>query len=407
MLKELSGVNKKSNILIITCVFPPEPVVSATLSFDIATELSKFHNVTVISPIPSRPNGMRFNETENIHYPFFYKRLKSYVSRKSTLISRLKESHSFGLQSRKFIEDNHKNIDLIYMNTWPILAQVYTVLVAKKYSIPIITHIQDIYPESLTQKLPFGGKILNRFLLPIDKLIAYNSRSLITISDGMKDLLVTTRNVSSSKISVIYNWQNEARFSVNIEDFPTKKECFIYMFVGSINTLANIESIIIAFMKANLNKSKLIIAGEGSEKQNLISFVERNKIQNVKFLSFDSKDIGLVQSKSDVLVLGLKKGASGLAFPSKIPAYMFSSRPILAYVDVPSDVAKTIQIANCGWVVPSGNINELTKRFIEIHKIENEDLKVLGGNGNKYAIEYLSRSTNLKKIISVIEARLD
>jgi glycosyltransferase involved in cell wall biosynthesis len=293
------------------------------------------------------------------------------------------------------------------MNTWPLLAQLYTVLTSKKYSIPVITHIQDIYPESLTQKLLFFGNFLNRILLPIDKLIAYNSRSLITISDSMKDLLVKTRKVLSSKIFVIYNWQNEARFTINIEDFPNINECFTYMFVGSLNSLANIESIIIAFNNANLNKSNLVIAGEGSEKKKLISFVEKNKIQNVKFLSFDSINVGLVQSKSDVLVLGLKKGASALAFPSKIPAYMFSSRPILAYVDVPSDIAKTIQIANCGWVVPSGNINELTRRFIEIRDMANSDLKILGGNGKKYAIEYLSRSTNLEKIISIIEGNVD
>ena len=45
------------NILIISAVFPPEPVVSANLSRDLAEELSKNNQVTVLCPKPTRPNG--------------------------------------------------------------------------------------------------------------------------------------------------------------------------------------------------------------------------------------------------------------------------------------------------------------------------------------------------------------
>ena len=56
------------NILIISCVFPPEPVVSAKLSHDIAVSLSeKGDVVTVVSPKPTRPYKFKFelSETNN------------------------------------------------------------------------------------------------------------------------------------------------------------------------------------------------------------------------------------------------------------------------------------------------------------------------------------------------------
>ena len=49
-------------ILIISCVFPPEPVVSAQMSLDIAEALSKNNDVTVISPRPTRPMDFKFDE---------------------------------------------------------------------------------------------------------------------------------------------------------------------------------------------------------------------------------------------------------------------------------------------------------------------------------------------------------
>jgi glycosyltransferase involved in cell wall biosynthesis len=399
-------MSNKYNILLVSCVFPPEPVVSASLSFDIAAELSKSYNVTVISPIPSRPNGMVFKEFASENYPFLLRRLKTYVGSKSTVYSRFRESHSFGLQTAKFIKSNCNNINLIYMNTWPLLAQLYTVFIAKKYSIPVVTHVQDIYPESLSPKVPFFGKILLNILLPIDRYITRYSSSLITISNGMKDLLIKTRNLTSEKVTVVFNWQDDQKFNINVKKFNKKDDYFTFMFVGSINRLANIESIIVAFKNANLKGCRLIIAGEGSEKKNLISFVEKNSIKNVKFINFDTKDIGVVQYNSDVLVLSLKPGLSSLAFPSKIPAYMFSSRPILAFVDMPSDISNTIQSANCGWVIQSGNTEELKNGFSKILTLKKSELERMGESGKKYAFTYLSRSVNLKKILVIIEGYL-
>lgn len=51
-----------SNILIISAVFSPEPVVSAKLSEDIANELGLSNEVTVIAPKPTRPLGFKFNK---------------------------------------------------------------------------------------------------------------------------------------------------------------------------------------------------------------------------------------------------------------------------------------------------------------------------------------------------------
>ena len=49
-------------ILIVSAVFPPEPVVSASLSYDLALALSINERVIVISPLPSRPFGFEFGK---------------------------------------------------------------------------------------------------------------------------------------------------------------------------------------------------------------------------------------------------------------------------------------------------------------------------------------------------------
>ena len=88
-------MSKELKILIISAVFPPEPVVSASLSKDIATELAKKHEVTVICPNPSRPHGFIF-EKENDDKDYQVVRLNSYTYSESKIIGRLMENYIFG-----------------------------------------------------------------------------------------------------------------------------------------------------------------------------------------------------------------------------------------------------------------------------------------------------------------------
>ena len=44
-------------ILVVSSVYPPEPVISAKVSFDIARKLTESNRVTVICPHPSRTLG--------------------------------------------------------------------------------------------------------------------------------------------------------------------------------------------------------------------------------------------------------------------------------------------------------------------------------------------------------------
>ena len=74
-----------STVLIISAVFPPEPVVSAKLSSDIVNDLVAFGiHVTVLHPKPTRPFGFYFNREKRAGLNF------QEVDRKST---RLNSSH--------------------------------------------------------------------------------------------------------------------------------------------------------------------------------------------------------------------------------------------------------------------------------------------------------------------------
>jgi len=394
-------------ILIITAVFPPEPVVSSSISYDIATELAVNNEVTVLCPKPTRPYGADYASNIVHENGVSYKRiqLSSFTSPKFNLLGRFRESYSMGRHCHYYIKHNYKNIDILYLNTWPLIGQYFAVRIAKKFKIPVIIHIQDIYPESLIEKLPFFKGLFNSILLPVDKYIQQNVEKVITISPSMKSMLIKTRKLEEEKVEMIYNWQNEDKFldyRKNTE-IDQKRGSFTFMFLGSLNVTAAVHIIIRAFCKAELANARLVIAGNGSEKRRLIALAKTYKDSNIEFWDAPMQKVPALQEKADVLLLNLVKGAAQFALPSKLPAYLFSEKPVIASVDEDSDTSKLILHANCGWVVPPENIDRLAAAMHVAACIASDKLRSYGKNGFNYALKNLSRRTNLQKMTSIIE----
>ena len=99
---------KKRKIVIISAVFPPEQVTSALMTCDIARELAKTHEVTVLRPRPTRPIGAHFEDVELKGEPFETILVDSFTCPESRLMGRMKESISFSKQCVKYIKA-HRN----------------------------------------------------------------------------------------------------------------------------------------------------------------------------------------------------------------------------------------------------------------------------------------------------------
>jgi len=392
------------NILIISAVFSPEPVVSAKLSEDLAIELSQSSIVSVISPKPTRPFGFAFSKKDT-KKTFSQINLDSYTCPKSNLFGRLRESYSFGVACKNYIKKNKNEIDVIYMNSWPIFAQYITVNTANKYSIPIITHIQDVYPESISVKMPLLESLFNLLFKPIDKLVLEKSKQIITISEKIKIYLSSSRHIPLEKFKVVQNWQDEDAFINHQEKNrlnTVEQKLFSFMYLGNIGPVAGIELLIESFFKANLKDCKLIIAGSGSKRIDLEKLVSSKKIERVYFVDVPNGMVPEIQGSADVMLLPMKKGAASSSIPSKLPAYMFSKKPIIASVDMDSDSARVINEAKAGWVIEPENINMLIDAMRKASLTKKSKLELKGENGFNFAMENLSKKNNLKQLVKAI-----
>ena len=387
-----------NNVIIITAVFPPEPVVSSRMSFDIAESLSSTSNVTVLSPRPSRPYGFNFQPyIKSMEYDHVC--LKSFVSPGPLIIGRLLESVSYGLSCIRYLKKYRMNISFIYANTWPMFSQLIVTNYAHLKGIPIIIHIQDIYPESFSNKLPsIIRPIFNNIFMHMEKYIFNKASRIISISNDSKAYLIQSRRVNAKKISAVNNWQNEEAYLKFHRDDSRAihpNGMFTCMYLGNIGPVADLESIIKSFGVSALRGTRLIIAGSGSSKKKLQIVASDYYPYPIEFIDVPDNQVPETQDLADVLILPIRRGAALSSIPSKLPGYMFSQKPILAVLDNESVTAKVIIESNCGWLVNPGEEDELIMTLKMIVSLSKVELEALGSNGFRYAMSNYSRKINL------------
>ena len=395
-------------VLIISAVFPPEQVTSALLNYDLARELSKQYDVTVLRPYPTRPMGMVFKYNGLDKESFETILIESYTHPQSELIGRFRESIDFGRKCAIYIKKHHNEIAFIYNNPWQLFGVGIVAKTAKRYGIPYMIAVQDIYPECL---LTNGNKpwivreVIMGLLKPIDIYYQRNAAKVRTISDEMGDYLSKSRKVPRENYLIVNNWQNDEDFDNVPNTIPN--DIIRFVFVGSINLHANVDIIIKAFAEASIPNSELVLYGGGNRKEYCEKLVKELGLGNVKFDFVKRDQISQVQSEASVLVLALPAGNGNLCLPSKITSYMLSGKPILASVDKDSATTRYIQEADCGLSVEPDSIPSLVEGFKKMAVMPKEQLQTYGDNSKRFAKQHLTRAYNLRLVCDAIEKEIN
>lgn len=397
-----------ANIVIVSCVYPPETNTAGLNCRDLANHLAEGgHKVSVLCPLPSRPIGVK--------YPSFVNRCKldvrtegrvsvirlpSFAAPQSKLWPRFRESYSFGMAASRYLAQLLPDTQAVYAMAWPLVGQHFVSQTAVKLGIPLIINVQDIYPESLLQKLPrWMGKCVYAPLLACDRAIVNRAQGLVVISENMRKTYWSSRRVPPSRVVTIPTWHDDQRFwplpdrTVAAQRYQVPEELFTFLYLGNIGPVAGVEDLIRAFSIAAVPSTQLIIIGDGSRKAACQGIVAKSGVSNIRFLSDpDVANVPLLQSLADICVLPVRPGDSLSSIPSKLISYLFSAKPVFAIVDPGSDSERIILASKCGWVVNSGDVTAAVQQIKQIAAEDREELTRRGRNGRAYGLEHFAKA---------------
>jgi glycosyltransferase involved in cell wall biosynthesis len=407
-------------ISIVSCVFPPEPVVSGRTSLDIAQGLlERGHKVTVITSFPSKPSGKlypgfsrRLFAGEQAQEGFELVRCFSTMSPKSRLLSRFLENITFGLTSSMAILFMRRS-DVIYANTWPIFASGLLFIMAKIRRIPMVISVQDVYPESLvSQGRSFAKKLFTGWLLRWDGVMARGCRKVIVISKRFADLYFAERRVPKENICIVPNWGDDCLLNVGeerLKRFRASKsisiDARVFVYGGNIGVAAGVETLVQAIKHLNTaERFHLLIAGEGSQ-LDLCKVLARELSDGlVTFHTpWRADETELVLGLAEVLLLPTRGRQSHASVPSKLISYWLAGKPVIAMAWPQSDLADLVENSSGGWLVEPDRPDLLAAKIDEVLGLDPDELRRRGQAGRDFAMKNLTRENCLPRVVAILE----
>lgn len=424
------------HVAIVSAIFPPEPVVSAQTSAQVAEALvQRGHQVSVITAFPNRPAGKlypgysrRLYRRERTPQGLEITRCFSILSPRSSLASRFLENFTFGLTSGWAVL-RLTAPDVVYANTWPILASGILFAVCRLRRIPLVISVQDVYPESLVaqQRIQAGG-VIARCMQWLDGLIARGAQAVLVISERFSRIYQESRGVIPARVHVVPNWLDENSIVLRSDRdgqpdrFRKRKgippHAFVLAYGGNIGVAAGLEAVIEAFLRLEDRQAGasvyLLVGGEGSRLAACQALAQRSvrphrpvsdpAMGRVVFHTpWPVEETSQLLRAADLLVLPTHGLQSLASVPSKLVSYMLAARPVLALALPDSDVAEVIERSGCGWVIEPDHPELLAARIKEVKELSSDELARRGQAGREFALRNLSRSINVPRAIDILE----
>ncbi|MFC0117888.1 glycosyltransferase family 4 protein [Pseudoalteromonas xiamenensis] len=404
------------NVIVVSCVFPPEPMVSANTSYDIALYLhTNGYNVKVLCPFPNRnvPRKARINA----EHQFSIHNVRTYTTIKGDMASRFLENISFGVGVAFSILFSRK-INVVYSNTWPIFSSLLIGMACKLKGIALIHSIQDLYPETLVyQKKISDNGILYRFLMFLEKTSCAFAKKVIVISDGFREKVVQNRGLLPEKVELLRNWQDSSSWAVLSKESAKKKLGLIinrkleshkvYVYGGNIGLASGITELLESWISSGID-GYLLIAGDGSLVSEIRDTVSRSRVKNVFIISpWPIEHTSLVYSSADALLLPIAESQEFASVPSKLMSYMLSNRPIIMFSQSESASSADLRAAGGGIILNSFCKIELKKAHEYICSKTELELDDMGLLNRKFAEANYCKDYALSRFFKIFKGVAD
>lgn len=381
-------------ILFVTQWFDPEPTFKG-LAF--ARELTRLgHQVQVLTGFPNYPGGkiysgyrIRLLQRERIDGVDII-RVPLYPSHSRSSLGRIANYCSFAIAAAFIGAAVVRRPDVIYAYHPPATVGLPALVLRALFGARLVYDIQDLWPDTVAATGMMSSGWVMRLLSNLCGFIYAHADHLTVLSPGFKRALVD-RGVPPEKITVIYNWCDEAQIGIvegasvtgRLDEWADK---FLVIFAGTMGAAQSLDAVLAAAQLTAPRRPDVhfLFIGGGTEVGRLTRKAADLRLQNVSFVPrVPFSEIGPVLGRADALLVHLKDDPLfRITIPSKTQAYMAAGRPLLMAVG--GDAETLVEQANCGITCEPENPARLAEAVERLAAMSDEDRRVLGENGRRF-----------------------
>ena len=222
---------------------------------------------------------------------------------------------------------------------------------------PLVFNIQDVFPDVAIEL----GAIANERVIEAARWLerlSYRAADAVTVlSDDLRDNVAAKLPPDErAKVRVIPNFVDTDAIAPLDRMTPYRRQLGIgdetvVMYAGNVGLSQSLELVLAAADKLSHREDVVfVVNGGGSARVDL----ERRAtgMTNVRFADFQPKErLSEVLATGDVHVVPLKRGLARSSVPSKTYSILAAARPLVASVDLGTEVARVVEQAGSGVAV--------------------------------------------------------
>ena len=394
-------------ILIISQYFWPENFRINELTEDL---VKLGHELTVLTGYPNYPNGeiykeFKKNKSQYSHYKGARIIRVPILPRKKNKPNLILNYISFLFNSIfvGYFKLRKHDFDVIFTcQLSPVTIGITSAFFSKIKNCPQIFWVLDLWPDTLEALEIIKNKSLIKLFKNLVNWI-YGRCDLI-LAQSKKILQEIDTYPSVRNTYYFPSWGDSELFKK--ETKPAKeikdKKIFTILFAGNIGKAQDFPNLIKAVEILSLkevNKFRIILIGEGSEKNWIKKEIQRKNL-NKYFELYKSYPIKRMNSfflhADALLVTLLDKKVFNMTIPGKIQFYLSSGIPIIGMIG--GEGAQIIKESDSGMVCKPGDYRKLSKIISKMINLNKSNLIKMGKNGKNYCEKEFSRTILINKL---------
>lgn len=411
-------IEKKIHILVVSQYFYPEQFRIN----DICIEwIRRGYKVTVLTGIPNYPRGKFFDG-----YSLRHKRVEEWnginiiripiIPRGHNSISLIMNYISFVVSGAIWKTFTNINADCVFnYEVSPMTQSLVGVWYANKKNIPSFLYVTDLWPDNVEIITGVHNKQILGSINIIVNYIYKHSTMIFTSSKGFITKMVE-RGVLKQKLQFWPQYAEDFYIPYNVDDKrKLMKEInipndgnFNLVFAGNIGYAQGLEVLIKAanYLKNLKTYVRFNIIGDGRYKEQMytlalntgvldyFNFIDRQPAENIPLYMAACDAAIICLSKSDIF---------SMTIPAKTQSCLACGMPILASAD--GEIRQIIEDAKCGLSSPAEDAVELAKNILQMSKLPQNELKVMGCNSLAYYKQHFDKKILLDEMDNYMKGR--
>jgi putative colanic acid biosynthesis glycosyltransferase WcaI len=328
----------------------------------------------------------------------------AYVPNPVTALKRIVHEGSFvvGCLLRAMLR---KRPDVLLVVSPPLGLALPAILLSRMWRIPYVFDVEDLQPDAAAD-LGMLPRWAVKLLYKIESAAYRNAALVTTLTRSMRQRIVD-KGLAKEKVELLEPRMDESLATITAEEGESFRrkyglgDKFLVTYSGNMGVKQGLGCVVeAAALNRDDHTTLFLMVGSGADRERIESLARQMELSNLRFMPLlDEPDFRGLIAASGICLVTQQRSVSEVAFPSKIVTYLAAGRPIIASVNLESEVAQIARESGAGRVVPAEDAEAL---LAAIRELRENDMNELGRNGRNYA----ARRWAAARVLGNLEASL-